>query len=435
MWNLLKDTAWDVSIIYKNFLHFSISKIIISLVWILYAIILSIPFLIVIFFVYMYITKTGNFWIVNSYPFIAFSIFWIFVLILALLYIFVLMTNLNVSYLNWEKLWYSKNPYFNLKLFIKYFKISLIIAIISILPFLFYNILTYLLITIFSTQSGSSLVSNPQFLTYLGVFFNFLWIVFFIIFTYIFYRTIFSIIILLDESKWEKFEKIFYYIKKSFNLTKGLNKFFKFFVVVLFFIILTLPITLPLNYFSSEANEINTYIESKSNPNPSFPVENLEEKYSWGDLNVLNEKLSKYRNYSFIFEILNFLLIFGLFEMIFLSYYFRVLKNKNLNKKSGLASTIEQVSNTNSARSSGTTKTKRKTSTTSKTTRNAPTKTKASTSTKTSKTTNASAKKPEGKTITKKTATKSSVDKDKTESKEIKKKTTRKTTTKNTPKK
>ena len=409
MWKLMKEIFLDISSLYKNFLHFNLSKIIIFLVALLHVIIWVIPFIIVLWAVYYYYLSTWNIDIIDNYIFSFFVILGFFVMISSFLYYIVLQTNLNLSYIKGEKLWYLKNYYFNFKLFRNYFKLMILLVFILILPFIIYKALVFLSINIVWWEQQALSLFNSENLTYFKLFIEILWVITLLSFIYLCYKTLFCILILVDESKGEKFEKASYYIYKSFYLTKWFVKWLKFFLTFLIVVIISLPITIPLNYISFNNVDLSNYIEYKTEPQAQdkfsfYYLEQLKIKYANQDIDELKYKLNNNEKYELFLEILNFLFIFGLFEMMILSFYIRELKvdakNNSLKPKSKnlSKSSIKKTSTQSSkAKTSSSTRTKtprtttkkpvaKKTSTRKTSTQSSKTKTSSSTKAKTSRT-------------------------------------------------
>jgi len=86
-----------------------------------------------------------------------------------------------------------------------------------------------------------------------------------------------------------------------------------------------------LNYFSFERAHLSNYIESKLDPSFSesfdfYYIQELELEFWKEDIEILKKKLVSNIKYELVLEVLNFLFIFGLFEMMVLSFYKRELK-------------------------------------------------------------------------------------------------------------
>jgi hypothetical protein len=156
MKKLFLDILWDVGFLYKNFFHFNLSKILIFLTTFLYIFILFIPLLLVFWVVFYFL---GMFdWSFNPYLFLwnpyyiwfwlLFIIFAFFLYVIWYSYSQVLLANLNISYTKREKLPFSKNYYFNKKLFFTFFKVSFLLICLFLLPVIFWVLWFLILIFI-----------------------------------------------------------------------------------------------------------------------------------------------------------------------------------------------------------------------------------------------------------------------------------------------
>jgi hypothetical protein len=323
----------------------------------LYAIIGALPFVIVLGSIYYYVVETWNGAIIDNYIFSFFVILGFFVIFISFLYYFVLQTNLNLSYLKNEKLGYLKNSYFNFPLFRNYFKVMTLSILIMLIPFVVYKIIFLLSVGYVWWIEEARVLFESKTINFFNVGIKLLEVVTLIAFIYFTYKTLFSVIILTDESSENKFKGSFYYIKKSFNLTKGFLKWFKFLLVAVIIFIITLPVTVPLNYFSFNNRHLSDYIEYKTDSNSAskfnfYYLQNLELDFAWKDIDILIKELNKDKKYEVLLEVLNFLLIFGLFEMMILSFYRRELlwekKETKLkdSKKSSEKKEVKTKSNT-----------------------------------------------------------------------------------------
>lgn len=358
MLNLIKNVFSDILLLYKNFLHFNISKIIIYLVSILYSIVISLPFVLILWWLYYYIVSSWDiqiiFWnILLSSFFIILAIVWFLWVILSFSYSYVLITKLNIEYLSGKKLNYNKNYYFNFKLFLTYFKTMLLTFFIIISPFLIWAFLLFIIIVIVWGLDSARQISESWFINFITVSSLSLFIIVLLIFAYLMYKTIFTLIVLVDESKWKNFKAPIYYVKRSFELTKWFKKALKFTVIFLLTIIVSLPISFPLESYINSNERMRDYFEIVNNPLHNFDESYsnfLISKYSWEDQEYLVKELSKNEKIRYFLEFLNFLFIFGLFEMMFLSFYRRELletkksSNKNISKlkKSASSKKLEE---------------------------------------------------------------------------------------------
>lgn len=342
MKKLIKLVYGDILQIYKNFLHFTLSKILIFISVFILIIGLSIPILILILLV-LYFSGLLNSFFAMSFDILATNP--VYLIILAILFILllivlslwysyksVLLFKLNLTYTTWKKLDYKKNFYFNFSMIYNYAKIFLLNLAILLIPVVLYIILFFVFIFLFGwAQQVNEMVniwaSNSFSLSLLIVTIScFIW------FIYLVYKTLFSYIIFVDESKWKNFKNAFYYIKKSFLFTKWFNKALKFIVVAILTGLASLIIYIPESLIANNLEKKSDYINMKSwnaqsmlESNPYY-FQSLELEYSGISLEDLQKNISLETKIVFLFSILEFLLITWLFNMMLTSFYKRELK-------------------------------------------------------------------------------------------------------------
>lgn len=320
MIDLFKNIFSDIGILYKNFLHWNLSKIIIVLaafaLWLLLALPVALILGIMVYFdpiewkniIYNYYT-TQTVWLslltALSAHFVYFIIEWILLIIAAGLFFFwmsyqmVLLTKLNLDYTQGITLEYLKNYYFNFAIIWKYLWILIWIGLILLIPFVIFLLLVIWLFFAFwgidniyplISESG---VQNAFSLSSLSIFFLCL-----LVFIYLAYRVTFAYIILLDEKHYTASEKALYYVKESFRITAG----FKIFTFLLIMILFSL-VMLPVDY-------LGKYLEDM-----------------WGMIN-------------FFYGIVVFLLLSWVFEMVLVSSYRHIMFTK---KEDDMILTVEEI--------------------------------------------------------------------------------------------
>lgn len=261
MINILKQIFFDLTLLYKNFLHWNISKILISIFSFLLWALLSLPFFALSIWlayfdpidwkdiIYSFYT-IKSFWLsfmtaLSSHLFYV-IIEW-FLIILAIgffmfgySYKIITITKLYFSYLKWEKLSFMKNIYFNIKKILSYLSVISWIALILSLPFLFFIIVFFILLFSFWwIEEVSNMLANYWVTNMFSIT---AWIFFFIcilVFLYLAYRLTFACIVILDEN-YDETQKWIFYIKESFKITSWI-KIFKFLLVILIFSIIMIP--------------------------------------------------------------------------------------------------------------------------------------------------------------------------------------------------
>lgn len=190
--------------------------------------------------------------------------------------------NLNLNYINWNKLDFWNNYYFNFGKIFKYLKIISLISLFLLIPIILFLVAWFFTVNIIESYNLSVyIVWGLLILLVLTI-------------IYMIYRLAFSLIIFLERA----FEKnsAFSIIKKSFNVTKWLV----FFKVALIYIIFSL-ILISIFFVIWVLLSIWFYFSW-------VPVE-LASVYSWNIINII----------SFIF-------VYGVPQMLFVWVYSRYFR-------------------------------------------------------------------------------------------------------------
>ncbi len=333
MINLIKNIFKDIFILYKNFFHFNVSKVINIFISIFYIIIFTVPLVVFINFYIDFIKSTWNTSIFYEYIYYIIQWFIFFFFIWSLLYYFTLQTKVHLDYIDWKPNTY-KNNYFNLRLLFNHFKLVFVFVIIFIVLFLIFSYLFKFLI--FSFWWIEAIYSLPIAFTILS---GILGIIILLLFFYLTYILYISIIVLVDNSNEKKFKSIIYYIKKAFYLNKWLMKKIKILSIFLIFTTLSLIILIPFVNSLYKSTNINNFILYKTNQieikeNNFFYFEELKLIYWNSDLESLKKDLKTLNIIKYILFLLVFLVIIWLFGMMLVSFYRRELLWKQENKKS-----------------------------------------------------------------------------------------------------
>lgn len=341
MKNEFKSLFLDIYILYKNFIHWNISKTFIFLWWILCGFITIIPFAIIFlifwlfsdisFFTYLWAllnwTYTGSFiWDIIYFLSIWGFILWYF-------FNFVLLLKLNSSYISWEKLSYKKNEYLNYKLFLRYLLISFLLFIIFLIPILFSIVILsiFILALWWIADVSVMVIDNPQ--NPFSIISLIVFILLCLIIFYLFYRFIFSYLLLIEEKN--NFKKLHNIILDSFHITSWYKKFIKFLISMIIVYSIYLPFSFVDNYINWNYDDLNKYISYMNLKQEdrdtlkqisSYEYTNLEVKYSWIDLSQIDRLQFRFYYFSIIFSIFEFIIIFGVFSMFLTSFYNRNIK-------------------------------------------------------------------------------------------------------------
>ena len=237
----------------------------------------------------------------------------------------VLIANLNIAYLKWEKIAFFKNKYFDFKTIFKYLSILLWSIAYLLIPVLIFIILFLFIYLIFwGYDNVIALLHSSESLKFsipLFIIFT-ICIIFFI---YIAYRIAFSYIILLDKGNDKS---ALYYVKKSIKKTKWFKSVFRFLVLSIILSLFILPFDIFSSVVENNMKKIKDYMNYKKGV-----ITYDDYYYEWLKLefnNYTKEDFEKEyytnRNFSFILYIFFFLFINWLFDMLMVSFYKRQLK-------------------------------------------------------------------------------------------------------------
>lgn len=342
MFGFIKNTFLDVFLLYKNFLNWNLNKFVIYIWSFLFAFLVSLPFLILMFWVsylfwvdvkMLFSNLLNNELTSNNYINISFFLI-TFIFFIANFYKYILLNKINFDYLNWEKPKILKNYYFDFKIIKKYFIVSLINLLLFLWLFLFFLVIYIILFFAFwwfewIWQILSTWNNNFFSIISLAIF-----VIFIISFVYLFYRIIFSYFIFIDTEHHDK--KPFNAIKKSFEITKKFNKFIKFLVLIVLFSIFLLPSYIAISFFNNNISNINNYFtykywiqdDQKDQINQTY-IQSLELEYSKLSIEELNNLVKRNSRYILFINIINYILFFWMYTMIWTSFYKReLLKDK-----------------------------------------------------------------------------------------------------------
>jgi hypothetical protein len=328
---LIKTILQDVIFLYKNFVHWNISKIFIwAFAWWL-AIIISIPFFI-LFLIVLYYSNIGlSFlttpWILINFPFLVTTfLFYIASLLFWISYYKVTLINLNLKYEDWEKIGYMKNIYFDFEKILKYFKLLLWMLFYVVLPMIIFVVLFTLFYLMFLLMlKDPQLVVNSTF-SIISLFLLIIssWFTF-----YMMYRVSFSPILLCDDDEDHSAK---FYVLKSVEITKWFHIFAKFISVMVVFILPMLPFIYMWNSLEKERRDIYNYLEyndkSKKNKISDWDYQNLYMTYSDKSEQELEDILNKNGKLNFLYYILSFLFMYWVIEMVRVSFYKNVFVSK-----------------------------------------------------------------------------------------------------------
>jgi len=341
--NFIIQTFLDLLILFKNFIHWNISKAIISLYSVLIWFLAIIPF-VIIFIIYSFFSDVNMSMLISgmfSWE-LLFDLFWNILLILIVITYFIVFSYSNIMlfrinnwYLEWEELEYKNEIFFDYVRICKFIKLSLVNLLILITPLIIFWILIFILFIISGSISNALEIVKSGVFNYFTVLSLLFWLITVLTISYLYYKIVFSFLLFADDNIYNKELNVSYYIKESFIKTKWVLKLFKFSVlIVLFFIIIS-----PFNYVwqvlnnnSKILSDYSYYLQLDDNfknqvkdQNPYY-YNDLETEFKWKTLEEINKESKINLLYIVLFNIFNFIFIYWLFMMVFSSFYKREIK-------------------------------------------------------------------------------------------------------------
>ena len=357
MLSLLKSVFTDITYIYKNFWHWILSKVTISIFRYVLAFLFVLPLVILLiitviispysFLEYEKIIQDiliafyalwGNFlWFSISSFIITLLLLGITILwLVAVFYNRILLAKLNLSYIAGERLDYKKNLYFDKKVFIKYLQLSWLFLGCFFFFICIFGIGALILFFVFwwmpwmDTLLNNSWENNWFSITSFIYFIICLWL-----FLYFIYRLFFSFFILVEDNK----NTVKHCIKKSFTITKWYKKLLKFLGLILVFYIIYIPCSYVSQVIDFNSKSISYYIGMKQHIWVSQPTEKL----TWDEFYAYTQLQQKYGNLTekeligkqrfmgilqWIYAIFHFVFLYGVLDMLVASFYRRELLKK-----------------------------------------------------------------------------------------------------------
>lgn len=328
----------DISLLYKNLLHWTISKVIIFIWWVVLGALAIIPFA-VLFFIYSLSAwiPFGDF--INSLLNSVYmtNLLWNFIYVLSLwaytlsyFFTFILFIKLSNWYLEWKKIEFIKNEYLNYKLYFRYLKLTLLNLVIFLVPVLVFILILSISIIALGWVEEVSLMVVSNRTNAFSVLSLILFVILLIKLYYLFYRFIFSYFLLLEDS--EKATWLVSLLKKSFHLTAWFKKFIVFTISFLLVWLAYLPFSIVSTYINWNYSDLEGYywyLSLKEEDRATlkwintYYYEWLEEKYAWKDLSNIESMQTRYYIFSILYRIFEFIFIFGVYTMFLNSFYKR----------------------------------------------------------------------------------------------------------------
>lgn len=336
----------DIIYLYKNFIHWNISKILISIWSILLGFIIVVPIFIIAIIIWSIdpIQWRELLSFVLSWSDISYNIVWeiamhpywlvsmvflivigVFLFLLASGYSLLLQANLSLHYLKGKQLKYKKNLYFS---------VSYISIFMSIICWNFMYLLSPVLVwvgVIFFTY----LFFNIGFITLevLSILIAIATVILILLLVYLVYRIIFWYVLLAQDSKKKKLLSWREYLQKSIKITKW-NSFWKFLFICIAYSLILLPFTSFDAHLERESLYLkdtmiyNSWIIDTIEPNQVRYYEYITAEYSSLSNDEISNKIELYYILRIILFFLTYLLFSGLFIHILVSFYIRILRKK-----------------------------------------------------------------------------------------------------------
>ncbi len=343
----------NITLIYKNFIHWNISKILIWFGAFVTAFLYSlIPLL--LWGVFLFSSNLDVFnleanisQLLNpiGWNFLAFDVFWIvgllflisgiLILYIGMSYSRVLIARLYYSYLDRSRLLYKKNKYFSRAYFTEYMKI---------IGSMFWVCLIYTVVTVIILWllfGGSYLVWWNNFVQSLWEEINFFAISSFVIVGIYVIACIYSIYRLSFAHFFlaEKKQSYRQALKRSFRATKSFTILAQFVVICIAFVIVLSPFSYISDTLDMRWEKIDIYWkfvqqvrwwkpEEILSSEDFYRYSLLQGEFSWYSWDQLTWKYKNIRILQIIYYIVHFLLIYWIFEMILVTFYRERIANK-----------------------------------------------------------------------------------------------------------
>lgn len=331
----------DILFAYRNFFHWAISKLCISIWSNILGILIAIPFIILVI-VFGFIDPIDWLRLFSSLEIqdsvfleaLAVHPFWfIFMIlltctgILAFLlswsYFLLLNARLALKYVERKKLDYKKNLYFSPQHILKF------IELIS------WNFL-YLLAPVMIWCGGIFFIYmlyNTQQIWFTTLSYSLLWTTIILIFAllYVSYRILFWYIILAQEKDSAHVHKARKYLYNSIDITQGRNIWKFFFVLILYSIIMT-PFRMGEDYIQSNITGMKDTLAYKTKVIETIDAEDMPyyeyitKEYETYTNEELIDSIVMFSRVRIIYFIFSYFVFWGLFTLLMTSFYLRVLQ-------------------------------------------------------------------------------------------------------------
>lgn len=336
--------AQDVWLLYKNFVHWNISKCCITVATFFLGVALSLPFfgiMILLFFVdpISWIDIFSSSSLDQTVAIELFSqlllhpIYVIFETILFLLgafffvvgtsYSVALSTHLSYSYISGKPLDYKKNYYFDRAVISQYIRVFFRALGYMALPLLI-GVIGFAILYMLYLSGNISFGTISNLSWYLVIAVG-------LVFGYISYRIAFVYVLMFESQQWTLFLSPKELLSKSFDLTKG--------KVVFPFILFMFLFWLVIGPFASYGERLERWAEDKkaylAYSTGKTPINTKEAELDYQSLQGIYGELPDQEVLSslvwtqrkiFLYSVIGFILIEGVFQMLLVSFYLHFLR-------------------------------------------------------------------------------------------------------------
>lgn len=352
---MFKQIYSDIFLVYKNFIHWNISKIIISIVSVLFGILLALPFLLLAILIWylspidwksiiwaFYMWNSLDIFLLSElfknivyFVFIIFlAIFWVLAFFLWSSYKYPLISKLYLSYIDGEKRNFFKgNNYFSLKKLWKYTCVLAWLSLYMILPLIIFLVFFIFLLFSFGWLESVSSMMDHSIVNVFSMLLLMVFVLSLILFFYITYRVQFSLFSFIDNKYYDVNKRAKYFVKDSILLTKSYKVFGQYLLLLISMIVILAPFFLIESNILWKQKELELLVSAKTDEvfqktmteDNKYEVSLLEKKYINFNEEDLKYELSKSNAYLNIWGILYFLFLGNIETMLFVSFYRKIL--------------------------------------------------------------------------------------------------------------
>lgn len=325
MFRAVKNTFSDVLKIYKNFFLWFKIKLISSIFWIILWIILVLPIILISLFYSWYFQvdpssfSNWTFWKDNFLNLSLIIIYFLFILSFLYSYFVIWIFIENILKNKQKEKFIVYKNFFNKNNIKKYFKITIIFILFFIIISLFWIFIINIVKNIYWLDWAIK-ETWKWILNVFSIIF-----IFILIFTfYIIYRFSFSYLITIKENS-----NILEAFKKSFNMTKWINKLIKTFVILALFLTMYFPFYSIKSNFETDKYNIQIYWNMLKNWVKKWEERNfdyLKLKYWTENLKEIEKKFIDTNRIIDIINIIYYILFFSFWTIIYISIFNNIIK-------------------------------------------------------------------------------------------------------------